>query len=41
MLRFAIAEDMDNERDLLASFLNRYLDAHGLEGTIFPFSCGS
>lgn len=40
MLRFAIAEDMDNERDLLASFLNRYLDAHGLEGTIFPFSCG-
>lgn len=40
MLRFAIAEDMDNERELLASFLNRYLDAHSLEGTVFPFSSG-
>lgn len=40
MLRFAIAEDMDNERELLASFLNRYLDAHSLEGTVFSFSSG-
>lgn len=40
MLRFAIAEDMDAERAQLSAFLKRYLEDHGLEGAILPFSSG-
>ena len=40
MLRFAIAEDVPADRELLEGCLTRYLAEHGLEGWIHSFSSG-
>ena len=40
MLRFAIAEDVPADRELLEGCLTRYLAEHGLEGRIHSFSSG-
>lgn len=40
MIRFAIAEDVTAERELLAEYITRYLAGHGLEARIYPFSSG-
>lgn len=40
MLRFAIAEDVEAERELLAGYIARYLSGHDMEARIYPFSSG-
>lgn len=40
MLRFAIAEDVAEERELLEQYILRYLSQQGLEARIYPFPSG-
>lgn len=40
MLRFAIAEDVTAERELLAGYIDRYLAGRDMEARIYPFSSG-